>query len=810
MKLRHIIILSLFILTLNLVNAENLAYEGWTYNNRYVLFEDINYKIQISKNGNQLLLVGDEGNEILNLNTCLEKEYWKFCYNLSTYDTDREDYKAYFYIYYIQPDLTITRTVDDNILDLGDTAVFVTTITNKGDTIAKDVVFIDDFPKNAEILSVNNDAEIKNNSVYWKGELKKGESIEFEYKIKSIGNIDQYIKASVEYYDGFKKVEKFSNSIRLYSFSILELSLSADKEDYQIGEEIDFNLLLDNNGDEDTDITDLIINIPESIKVKERSDELEKSGNQYKWSGNLNPGEQKKFKFKLSGTKTGVFFVTANGQYKYKGNRYNIDDKKEGFVTYNEGVEIITSLKDVEYVSSNQLIIIFVKVKNKNSFSKVKDVKLVTTTDIVNIDERRYGSIDSNQTVLLLNNQLRAPQVSEDESYPIAFNVTYKTEDGVEFNSYLKKKIVVKPSQMIKVIPTLSATNVLEDRPISINVALKNPGLTDLEDIFLSATLPKNFSVEGITSGYADLKQDEKKTVISFNLIPGLIEEDTTFKLNFTASYIDQNSDFEVTETRKLNVHRNIPKVSVQKIISESSAHQGELVQVSYKIENKDNTPVYDLVMHATEAQDLDTIDIFSYNIPKLDPGEQITFAAEKIRPKKIGKIDVGRSMLTLKDKYSRTFNIYSGGLTMNIKKAEINGPSVYIEKHVDNNIIEPGESTLLTINLTNYGVKKAEGNLSDFEEPVQVPIYGNKIFQKNISFNDEGIHTIPVSVYYYNYLDKPVRAYSNEVIITVINKTKEQDTVIIEDTPKVEEQPEAKVSFIQKLLNWFKKLFKV
>ena len=212
--------------------------------------------------------------------------------------------------------------------------------------------------------------------------------------------------------------------------------------------------------------------------------------------------------------------------------------------------------------------------------------------------------------------------------------------------------------------------------------------------------------------------------------------------------------------------------------------------------------------MYATKAQDLDTVSVFSYDIPRLDPGEQITFDAEKIRAKKTEKIDVGRSTLTLKDKYSRTFDIYSGGLTMNVEEAEINGPSIYIEKSVEKEIIAPGEFTILTINLTNYGVKRAVGNLTDFNDPVDVPIYGNKIFQKNISFDEEGIHTIPMSIYYYTFLDKPVRAYSNEVIVTVLNKTKKQDDIIIEKEPDLIGTPEEKVSFIEKILTWFKSIF--
>jgi len=795
------------ILTLNIVYAENLAYEGWTYNNKYVLFEDINYKVQISKNGNQLLLMGEDETEVLVIERCLEREYWKFCYNLSDYDPDKEDFKAYFYIYYIQPNVLITRTIDDNILDLGDTATFTTTLTNEGSTIAKDVIFVDDFPGNAEITSVSRDAEIRNNSVYWEGELEKGEDVEIEYEIKSVGDIDQYLKASVEYFDGFKKVEKFSNSIRLYSFSIIELSLTADKEDYQLKEDIEFTLLLDNNGDEEAEVTDFTITIPESIIVKERDDDLEKSGNKYKWTGDLSAGEEKEFDFIIYGTETGVFFATAYGEYKYKGSKYKIDDEKVGFVNHNEGVEITTSLDDVEYVSSNQLIIIFVKVKNKNSFSKVKNIELHTETNLIDIDVTKYGSINSNQTVLMLNNQLRAPIVTDDTEYPITFNVTYVTEDGVEFYTYEKKKIVVKPAEMVKIIPSFSSTSTLEDRTVSISVALENPSLNDLTEIFLSASIPKNFAVEGVTSGYTDLDSEQKKTIISFNLIPGLIPEDSAFDINFTASYIDDNSDFEVIESRKLKVERNVPEISVKKIISDTSAYLGELVQVSYKIENKDTNSVYDLVMYSTQTQDVDTIEFFSYNIPRLDPGELVTFNVEKVRAKIIDKIDIGRSILTLKDKYDRTFEIYSGALTMDIEEAEITGASIYIEKSVDETLIGPGDIVELTINLTNYGVKRAPGNLSDLDYPIDVPIYGNKIFKKNITFNEEGIHTIPMSTYYYTSLDKPVRAYSNEVVVTVLNKTKKPTDVIVEQEPVVD-TPEEKVGFLQKALVWFKKIF--
>ena len=198
----------LLFLLINIVAGEELAYEGWLFNTKSFSFDNVNYDVLISSNGDLLLLKSDDSRSIV-LGECTTTDYRKFCYNVSLFDIDIDDYKGYLYIYYLQPDITITRTVDTNLLEIGEKASFVTTIVNNGDINANDLVFTEDFPDTIEITSVRN-AEIVNNSVYWKGDLNKNTSREIRYEVKSLGNVNQYLKASVEYYDGVKTVKEYS------------------------------------------------------------------------------------------------------------------------------------------------------------------------------------------------------------------------------------------------------------------------------------------------------------------------------------------------------------------------------------------------------------------------------------------------------------------------------------------------------------------------------------------------------------------------------------------------------------------------
>ncbi len=811
MKNKFFFFFLLFLTIVSFSRAEFLEYEGWIYNTKNIKLDETIYNILISENADSLLLSSSILTISVDRYKCGEINTRKICYNSSSYDSDIRDYKAYLTVLLLQPDIEITRTITNNILSIGESASFTVLLTNTGEADVEDVIFREELPDNIQIESVTG-AIKENKTIYWKGNINEAETKEIKYKIKSIGEFDKEIKASVQYYDGYEKKEIFSDSIRLYSTSVLDIEFESDKADYELNEEILFNITLSNQGDSDIKVTSLNIFFPEGIEIIKKDNDIVKNNNTYVWRETINDNNSNTLEFTLSQKKVGVFFIILSGEYEYKGKIYNIENLKHGFLTHNEGIELTSSLNDVEYVNSNQKVLLFLKVENKNSFSKIKEIKLETLTDLGWFDNVTYGQIDINQTVFLLNNEIKIPSGTSEKTYNIKFNVTYKMESNETYSSTLENKIIVKPIQQLIVIPTISSYNVNEEEPITIYVNIKNPGINNLKEVLVDALIPDGFIVKGATSGYGTVNKSQETKVISFVVIPEKVDQQTSYSLVFSASYIEEGNEYLVSETKEIKVIPKIPKVSVQKIISETSAYKGEMIDVSYSITNEDTTPISELVLRTTEAKEFDTYNLFLYYVPKLNPGEKITFKAEQIRPKKIGIKNTERSILFFKDKYSREFNVSSGGVSVDIKEAEINGPSIYIEKSISKNIIEAGEKTELVINLTNLGNKLATGYLTDYDKEIIIPLYNTEIFRQNISFEKEGQYVIQRSVFNYTYENNEIKAYSNDLTITVVNKSKSEEVInnvekdiLVNST--VSEKP--KQNFFSKVFSWFISLFK-
>jgi uncharacterized repeat protein (TIGR01451 family) len=417
MKKMLLVFLILLLLSMTAL-AEEITFEGWVYNTKYIVLDDQTYKILMSNNGQTMLLISD--NTIhLNSGSCEETDYRKFCYNISAFDETAKDYKAYLYVYNRVPSIKLTRKVSDNILAVGEKATFQATITNEGDTDVNNIIFNEDLPPEVEIEKVKN-AQISGNIVHWEGNLKASESYVIEYIVKSNAKLDSYLKASVKYFDGFSEKTVYSDPVRFYSSSVFSIDIYSSKEDYELGEEIEVNVNIKNSGDLKLTIDKLRIEMPESFIILDKDSKLD-NDNIYK--GTLDSGETKSFKFKLKGMKTGAVFISAAANYEYDSKSYTLDDALKGVVLHNSGIELTTTLSNAEVIDAGQKLLILLKVKNKNSFSSIKRINLDVVTDIAYFPSTTYNSLGVNQTAVLLSTEIVAPVVSTETVYNIIFNV---------------------------------------------------------------------------------------------------------------------------------------------------------------------------------------------------------------------------------------------------------------------------------------------------------------------------------------------------------------------------------------------------
>jgi uncharacterized repeat protein (TIGR01451 family) len=781
------------------------SYEGWLYNSRNFNFDGVLYKVLISSGGNTIIFSSDTTFSV-NIGECYLKDYTKFCYNLSSYDRELEDFKAYVHIYNTLPNIEISRNANNNILEVGETATFTTILENIGDKEAEGIVFTDEFPLNAEITKVRN-AEIKNNAIYWKGDLNPGETRTITYEIKSIGKIDQYTMAFITYFDGFEEKQVFSGQIRLYSTPVLEISLSTDKEGYQINEKIIFTLTLKNNGDRDIDIYDLNLIIPKNVEVAEKDYLFDLLDSNYFWKGKIEPGETMSFVFELRAKNKGISFIILNGNYDYKRTRNNIPNTQHGFFVDNEGIELTSSIASTEFLSSNELKRIYVKARNKNSFSNLNNLNLRITSELPGFENQTYRILWANSTIFLLDRVLRMPEIESEKVYRVRFNLSYDTNEGDTFSEILDRTIVLRPTKKITLEPVFSSYSIKEKEIIEISVKAKNPESKEISSVFVYAEIPGSFTIKGSSSGYFNLDANEEKEVLSFSINPGLVDEDEDRDIIFYAEYIDENKEYRVESIKKIKINRILPDISVEKKVPKPDMHEGEMFFISYTILNQDEYPIHELRLVFSKNQAFDSLNFFEFEKERLNPGESISFE-EELRAKKQGTYTLGESILYYKDQHGRSFNKSSNSPNLNIKNNNINGPALFAEQSslLEVNLEQP---LLVKITLTNFGNEPVESMIGDNIETIT----DSFVYYEEIFFDHIGSFSIPQKQFDYKYLGNNMRAYSNELNVNV----KDQETImeIIEDQDPIinddEEQlivAEEKKSFFAGIYNWFKGLF--
>ena len=788
-----LLIIFLFLISISAVSAEELAFEGWVYNNKSLNLDTTSYKTFISANKNLLILSNKSIN--LALNTCSTEGVTKFCYNLSEYDSDLGEYKAYVYAYYRQPEITITRTATNNQMNVGEKATFTVTIKNTGDVDAKDVIFSEDFPSNIVITKVKN-ADAAGRAIYWKGNLAAGKSMTFEYDVTSTGIVNTYLKASVLYFDGFEEKEVFSTEINLKSEQVITVELVTDKEEYGLNEEMLLNLSLENSGDDDVTVKSLSILVPTTIQVTDKST-MEKSELGLVWSGKLEENKTKTFGLGLKSNKTGQSFVIVNLVYEYKDQEYRIENTNKEFSLSNEGVALTTSLSDTETVNSEQELSIWVKLWNKNLYSKIKNIAFSAETEVARLGTTYIDSVGANNTVLLLNTKISVPKSDEEVSFPVAFYVNYSTEDGQAYSGELKKTIVVKPFKQVAITPSVTSVTLEEGEAKAISVELSNPSDKDIELISIEASIPDIFSVKGSTAASASLNNGESIEIISFTVTPGTAEKEEKYEIDLFVDYTVEGSQYSNAGAIEITVVPKKPEVKIEKSFDKSEVYQGEQFGSSYIITNEDDISIYNLTLVTTQDYRLDTLSFFSYFIPKLDPGEKITFDADQLRAKEKGTFSIAESRLEYYNKYSKNFSETSNSPALTFKEARITGP-VLMVKITAPEKINAGESFEAEIKLTSLGT---EGVYATIDNKI-VGIDEEYIIKKEMKYDEPGTYTIEKVFFDYDYLDGKARAFSNTVTVSVIADEPAAETAVSE--PPAE--PEKK-GIIQSVVDWFKSL---
>ncbi|MFH2020125.1 MAG: hypothetical protein ABIJ34_01850 [archaeon] len=781
-----------------------LEYEGFLQNGNSLKFDNIIYTTVISSRGDSLLLASAVPIS-LKSGACQDKLYRRYCFNFSLFDKDIDDYKAYIKIYSLKPEIEIKRTVDENILEPGKSAEFESTIINSGEETAYNLTFFDSFPENTIVES--SDLFVGQNYVSWTGNLKQGDSKTFAYKITSLGDFDRSSKASVRYFDGITNKDIGSDTIKLYSSSVLELVISTPKKEYALGETINFTILIKNKGDKSLKIQDFNLYVPENAVIERKSSQLSQSGNTMSWIGSIDSGDNKTFQLFIKSTKTGLGTVSANGDYSYLGQVHLLQEVKTSYEVDVQDIELVSSLDKDNTFAGGDSIRVTLTAKNKNQYSGIKNIKCGVTTTLAGFENFTLGLIPENRTTILLDTIIKLPESTAEVSYPIRFNVSYETEEGKFYSKVLEVAAVSKISPRLILTANTGSESVTELEPVDVSLSLENPSLVDLKNIYVDSIVGPEFTIKGASSAYTDLNKSQRTDLLTFTIIPYMVDYEESFLLNFSATYMLDGTQKEILQTKSLKVVPRKPSMSFVKKLSKTDLYMGEIFDIVYTITNDNDFSVHDIRLVTTSDQSFDTLDLFEKTLGFLGPGESITFEGERLRPKSAADLSVSKSLIFFLDSYGRTFNQSSDTASIHASEDKIEGAAYYLELNTSRVMIV-GHIYPMVLKISSKGT---------FETPIVLENESHSITEKSIyeyflNFTATGTYILPKKWISYNYQNKEIRAFSNELTINVVNETTIVEPAlpeqVIQVNQTIEIKKEEKIGFFARIGRFIRSVF--
>jgi len=766
--------------------AADKVFSDWVFSEDTITLDNKEFYFKIGSEGNSVLVRSENDYEILSLNSCKDWDVKrKICFNESFYETAGDPAnKAYINIYYKKPKLNISRTIDDNILLVGEEATYSVTIHNRGEIDARDVYFLEDFPDNVVLESVNG-CSYDNNNVFYKGDIPKGNPLSCSYTITTTKPVDFTTSASVRYNNGFEDVINYSSALRLYSSNVLSLNSTIENRTIQINEKTNFHINLTNEGIDPIEVEQLIIKIPEGLNVTFEGARRISKG-KYEWSGTLYSNSTEGIFFILEGLRTGGSEILINVDYEINEEKYKITNYKENIVVEDKGMMLDSGISEGQKFDANTPVTISLIGINKNNFTDLKNLKVSFNSTLFPSRKFELSTLGEQEKKRIGSVTLTLPDVISTETYKIFGNVTYETIYGDKGSAKFERSFSVEPIEKLTIIKSITPKQVQEFKEATVKVQVRNDKNVDVENVDVKEIFNSAFLQRGTTSTRLT-RLNKSDTILAYEytiIAPDVINE-TSFNITTKVSYTDDNkNEFSYSKAEGFTVIPKKLKIDIRKTVADTEIYTGEIVDVRYTIKNTDEESAKNIKMLFTENQYVDTINSYNYTLGMLNPDE--------IRPKiTTDKLVISGSTIFYEDLQGSRFNTTSSSLTLKIKDSYIEGPAFILEKSVNKHVLNTSEEFEVKVNVTNIGNEK--GNI--------LIIDGDKKWNKTIAAGDEEIFEYKTRIYepgeinlpkiygYYNYLGNSYRAVSNQIKIKV-NSPEIQIKEPVQEEEPVEEEP--------------------
>jgi|TARA_Y100000310_G_scaffold216244_1_gene217254 hypothetical protein len=450
MKKRGILTFSIILLLALMPNTfpiySESIYSGTVEDGDIINISGHIFEFKIDSISNKVYIEIDISGVIIANNECEIKDDFYICisdvsFSYRNYTDYYDVYKALVDVSQIKSKISITNTIGQNNILIGEETTAEMAVENTADVAAEDVTATINIPDSVLITDVGGCKKTLDKIVF-REDVHPTQIRRCTYKVKGLAADNFELKANITYFNGIEQVSATSSTIsgKVYPAS-LKISPKLDKSKFDIQEKLNLTIDIENINDQyDLTITTFNIKIPEKLLLLKRPRDTTGTNRLISWSGTLASKEKKSLVVQLQSQVTGNYSVPIGASYKIS--------KFLRAVQTTSNIEVYCDCPYISHYFSQQIAVpdqrIGLKafVANPSKIHNFRNVKINYITNIPNIQNfsTAYSSIKPSESIKIFDSSIITPSL--DEIYYFNITVVYESSGNQIF--VVKDKIIIK------------------------------------------------------------------------------------------------------------------------------------------------------------------------------------------------------------------------------------------------------------------------------------------------------------------------------------------------------------------------------
>lgn len=469
----------------------------------------------------------------------------------------------------ITPELTLTRTVDNSQLKLGELARVKLSIENEGESAITSALLQEVIPSNFTYQI--GDLNFKNGLATKTLNINPGQTLVLFYTLKAENFGKSKITGNISYqYKGDEQLVK-PGDLTLNVPSPYEITTSLKKSTIDIRENTEYVYTIENNENEDlefdVEITGLASIIEDYPNDATREDDL------FIISGRIDRDSKETFRFDVHSDLTGKFDIIANTTMQIGGEQFTHLEKQTLTVDIELPEPEIKTTPEV--FSASEPVTINLYLNNREGTTSFSNVNARLDGPGVN-KLFTFPTIQVGDNPLIISLNLIAPV----DNAEYTFSGTYQSLSQEVFEFSLKKTVEVDDSNIRTkhiITQTLNQTQVRINNSIKVNIKVKNY-FPDYRTVSVRDIIPQGTQVNGgLVDKELSLTKDQERDAYTYTLF--IPPDFTGTELPIKTEVVDQLSGEIFTAQMNVSVIHPEPEPVINETV-EPAPEPGPQVEV--------------------------------------------------------------------------------------------------------------------------------------------------------------------------------------------------------------------------------------